>query len=65
MLLNTLEHSSLPPLVGGGGGLMCESVGQAHLLSDPGNLLICRSLAIRLIVLPPLPSGQVRSGVSC
>ena len=26
--------SSLPPLVGGGGGLMCESVGKADLLSD-------------------------------
>ena len=26
--------SSLPPLVGGGGGLVCESVGKADLLSD-------------------------------
>ena len=26
--------SSLPPLVGGGGGLVCESVGKAELLSD-------------------------------
>ena len=26
--------SSLPPLVGEGGGLMCESVGKADLLSD-------------------------------
>ena len=26
--------SSLPPLVGGGGGLMCESVGKADRLSD-------------------------------
>ena len=26
--------SSLPPLVGGGGGLGCESVGKADLLSD-------------------------------
>ena len=25
---------SLPPLVGGGGGLVCESVGKAYLLSD-------------------------------
>ena len=25
---------SLPPLVGGGGGLVCESVGKADLLSD-------------------------------
>ena len=26
--------SSLPPLVGGGGGLVCESVGKTELLSD-------------------------------
>ena len=26
--------ASLPPLVGGGGGLLCESVGRADLLSD-------------------------------
>ena len=26
--------SSLPPLVGGGGGLVCKSVGKADLLSD-------------------------------
>ena len=26
--------SSLPPLVGGDGGLVCESVGKADLLSD-------------------------------
>ena len=26
--------SSLPPLVGAGGGLVCESVGKADLLSD-------------------------------
>ena len=26
--------SSLPPLVGGGGGLVCESVGKTDLLSD-------------------------------
>ena len=57
---------SLPPLVVGGGELACDSVGQANLLSDdPGSLLICRSLAIRLRGLPPLHSGRVRSGVSC
>ena len=46
---------SLPPLVNEGGGLVCESVGKADLLSDHfnGRLLICRSLAIRLLVLPP------------
>ena len=63
--------SSLPPLVGGGGGLVCESVGKADLLStiliasSPGSLLICHSLATRLRVLHPLPSGRERSGVSC
>ena len=65
--------SSLPPHVGGGGGLVCKSVSKADLLSDHfdskpwslWSLLICRSLAIRLLDLPPLPSGRVRSGVSC
>ena len=33
--------------------------------SSPGRLLICRSLVIRLLVLPPLPSGRERSGDSC
>ena len=32
---------------------------------SPGSLLICHSLATRLRVSPPLPSGRVRSGVSC
>ena len=46
--------SSLPPIVGGGGGVVCESVGTADLPSDhfdgkqSRSLLICRSLAIRL-----------------
>ena len=63
--------SSFPPLVNEGGGLVCESVGKADLLSyhfdskQSRRLLICRSLAIRLLVLPPLPSGLERSGVSC
>ena len=63
--------SSLPPLVNEGDGLVCESIGKADLLSDiltassPGRLLICRSLAIRLLILPPLPSGREKSGVSC
>ena len=63
--------SSLPLLVGGGGGLVCDSVGKADLLSDhfaikqsPGSLLICCSLAICLLVLPPLPAGRARSGIS-
>ena len=33
------------------------------MASSPGSLLTCRSLALR--DLPPLPSGRVRSGVSC
>ena len=55
--------SSLPPLVGGGDGLVCESVGIRLIscqiiltASSPMSLLICRSLAIRLfdLSLPPL-----------
>ena len=61
--------SSLPSLVGGGGGLVCESVGKADLLLDHFDGKQYResvhSLAIRLRDLPPLPSGRVRSGVSC
>ena len=63
--------SSLSPLVSEGGGLVCETVGKADLMSEyfdskqSRELLICRSLAIRLLVLPPLPSGRERSGVSC
>ena len=33
--------------------------------SSPGSLLICRSLVIRQLVLPPLPSGRVGTGASC
>ena len=32
--LSSLLCSSLPPLVGGGGGLVCESVCKADLLAD-------------------------------
>ena len=62
---------SLKPLVGRGGGLVCESVGKADLFSHqfdgkrPGSQLFCRSRAIRIRGLPPLPSGRVKSGVSC
>ena len=62
--------SSLPPLVGGGGGLVCESVGKADLLSDHFDgkqssesvdpPLTCHPS----LSLPTLPSCQVRSGVS-
>ena len=62
--------SVLPPLVGGVVD-RCESplvyliCCQIILTTDsPGSLLICRSLAIRLLVLQPLPSGLM-SGVSC
>ena len=60
------SSSSLPPLGSEGGGLVCESVGEADLLSDhltassPGRLLIYRSLVIHLLVLPPLRFGRVR-----
>ena len=60
------SSSSLPPLVSEGGGLVCESVGKADLLSDhfdsnsPGRLLIYCSLVIHLLVLPPLHLGRVR-----
>ena len=63
--------SSLPPLVGGGGGLVCGSVGNADLLSDNFDSKQCREpidlplTAIRLLVLSPLPSSRVRLGVSC
>ena len=33
--------------------------------SSPGRPVDCSSLAIHLLVLPPLPSGRKRSGVSC
>ena len=65
------SSSSLPPLVSEGGGLVCESVGKADLLSyhfdskGPGRLLICRSPVIHLLVLPPLHLGRVRCCVSC
>ena len=32
--------------------------------SSPGSLFIYRSFAICLLVLPPLPSGRVKSGIS-
>ena len=55
--------SSLPPLVGIGGGLVCESVGKADLLSDHFDGKQSRES----VDLPPTchPSGRVRSGVSC
>ena len=43
--------------------LICSRI--IIISSSPGSLLICHSVAIRLRVLPPLPSGLVRSGISC
>ena len=57
---------SLPPLVSEGGGLVCESVGKADLLSDhfeskqSREVVNFHSLVIRLLVLPPLRLGRVR-----
>ena len=56
--------SSLPPLVGGGGGLECESVG-ADLLSDYFDGKQSRESVDLLLICHPLHSGGVRSGVSC
>ena len=59
------SSSSLPPLVSESGGLVCESVGKADLLSDhfdskQSRLFIYGSLVICLLVLPPLRLGRVR-----
>ena len=65
------SSSSLPPLVGPGGGLVCEWLLRLICCqiiltaSSPGSLLICWSLAIRLLVQSPLPSGQMRLNGSC
>ena len=62
---------SLPSLVSEGGGLVCESVGKADLLSDHFDSQQSR-MAVDLPLtchqspsLPPIPSGGARSGVSC
>ena len=47
------SDSSLPPLIGVGGGLVCESVGKADMLS-------AHPLAIHLPVSLPLPSCHGR-----
>ena len=64
------SSSAVLPLVSKGGGQVCDLVVKADLLSDHfdsrhGRQLICRSLAIRLIVLRLSPSCRERSGVSC
>ena len=43
--------------------LICSQI--ILMASSPGSLLIFHSLAIHLRVLPPLPAGQFRSGISC
>ena len=66
------SRSSFPPLVSGVVDwcaspwvrLICCQI--ILIASSQGTLLICRSRNIRLLVLPPpLPSDQVRPGVSC
>ena len=64
------SSSSLSPLFSWGGGLVYEDIKLIWCpiiltASSPGSLLICRSLAIHLLVSSPLLSGRVRSRVSC
>ena len=65
------SSSTLPLLISEGGGLVCELIGKADLLSDDFDskqsreTVDLRSLAIHLLVLPTLPSGRERSCVSC
>ena len=60
------SSSSLPPLVSEGGGLVCQSVGKADLLSDhfdskqSREAVIYCSFVIHLLVLPPLHLSRVR-----
>ena len=60
---------SLPPLVGVGGGLVCESVGKADLLSDHFDSKQSRESVDLPITCHPSPSlvtfALVRLGVSC
>ena len=48
--------SSLPPLVGWGGGLVCESVGKADLLSDHFDSKQSRESVYLLVTCHPSPS---------
>ena len=63
--------SSLPPLVGGGGGLVCESVGKANLVSDYFDGKQSRESVDLPLACHPSPSltsfasGRVRSDVTC
>ena len=66
-----LSSSLQPLIVGRGGGLVCESVGKADLLSYHfGGKQSRESVYLQLICppfprFPPLQSGRVRSDVSC
>ena len=53
------SDSSLPPLIGAGGGLVCESVGKADMRCRP-ILMESNPLTIRLPVSIPLPLGHGR-----
>ena len=48
--------SSLPPLVGPGGGLVCESLGKADLLSDHFDSKQSRESVDLLVTCHPSPS---------
>ena len=50
------SSSSLPPLVSEGGGLMCESVGKADLLSDHCDLQQSREAVDLSLTCRPSPS---------
>ena len=50
------SSSSLPPLVGPGGGLVCESVGKADLLSDHFDSKQSREYVDLLATCHPSPS---------
>ena len=50
------SSSSLPPLVGPGGGLVCESVGKADLLSDHFDSKQSRASVDLLVTCHPSPS---------
>ena len=60
------SSSSLPPFVSEGGGLVLSWLERLICCciiltaSSPERLLICHSLGIHLLVLPPLRSGRVR-----
>ena len=50
------SRSSLPPLISEGGGLVCESVGKADLLSDHFDSKQCREAVDLPLTCHPSPS---------